>query len=233
MTLLQLAEPIFQYVCALNREARVGSGRSYGVVKDDIRRLLKDFMEKAKANGKLLDQARKIELPLIFFVDSMIAGSRLNFAQNWHQERLAFERNERTGDDKFFAELDAAFKETGDDASERLAIYYSCLWLGFQGRYDRKPEQLRRYMDDILPRIPSFIERNLQALVCQEAYEGVDRRDLTEPRSKRLGIVLVVMAVCGCITLVAYCLIYYDAAKNLSVPLEQIEQKAKSFQTAR
>ena len=35
-------------------------------------------------------------------------------------------------------------KENGDDASERLAVFYVCIGLGFTGIYFKQPEFLRK-----------------------------------------------------------------------------------------
>src|SRR4051812_8977742 len=105
MTLLELTEPLFQYMCRLNRLGRRGaSGKAapdtsfvalsatkaptgapakappaaksasldYAVARAEIKALFEDMMSKAATDMRLSQQARKIELPLLFFVDSMI-----------------------------------------------------------------------------------------------------------------------------------------------------------------
>ena len=59
-------------------------------------------------------------MPLIFFVDSLISESTLPFAAEWNRKRLAYERNELAGDEKFFDFLDETLAEKGPDADERL-----------------------------------------------------------------------------------------------------------------
>src|SRR6185369_5068861 len=68
------------------------------VARAEIKALLEDMMAKAATDLRLSQQARKIELPLIFFVDSMISESSLSFASHWNQNRLAYERQELAGD---------------------------------------------------------------------------------------------------------------------------------------
>src|SRR5260221_7722883 len=116
MTLLQLTEPLFQYMCRLNRLARRsaspktgssdtsfialsreaaqtaaplvparGANLDYAVARSEIKALFEDMMAKASSDVRLSQQARKVELPLIFFVDSMIAESNLSFAAEWGQ----------------------------------------------------------------------------------------------------------------------------------------------------
>src|SRR5437762_1337760 len=159
MTLLQLTEPLFQYICRLNRVARRGAGGKpagdttfisltraaaasaspalparaanldYSVARSEIKALLEDIMPKAATDLRLTQQARKIELPLVFFVDSMISESKLSFAGEWNQNRLAYDRQELAGDEKFFDLLEETLKDNSEDAAERLAVFYVCIGL--------------------------------------------------------------------------------------------------------
>src|SRR5258705_3147547 len=181
MTLLQLTEPLFQHVCRLNRfSRRAGTTKSggsdttyislkpeapgaaasaaaktasldYTVARSEIKALFEDMMARAASDIRLSQQARKVELPLIFFVDSMISESNLPFAAQWNQNRLAYDRQELAGDEKFFDLLDETLKENGEDASERLALFYACIGLGFTGIYFKQPEFLRKAMLSIAP----------------------------------------------------------------------------------
>jgi len=159
MTLLQLTEPLFQYICRLNRIARRGAAPKpggetttfgdtafitrpppgapagpqaaaasarvmnldYSVARSEIKALFEDMMSKATSDSRLSQQARKMELPLIFFVDSMISESNLPFAGQWNQNRLAYDRQELAGDEKFFDLLDETLKDSSEDAVERLS----------------------------------------------------------------------------------------------------------------
>ena len=138
ISLLELTEPLFQYICRLNRIGRRGPLSKSGdtttflartaagattparassldevVARSEIKALLEDMMSKAATDLRLSHQARKIELPLIFFVDSMISESTLPFASQWNQNRLAYERQELAGDEKFFDLLDETLRENG------------------------------------------------------------------------------------------------------------------------
>ena len=175
VTLLDLTEPLFQYVCRLNRIGRRRAAGNTGettmftagssaaaptgpgmaldevAVRSEIKALLEEFLAKASADFRLGQQARKVELPLIFFIDSVLSESALPFAAQWNQNRLAYERQELAGDEKFFDLLDETMKESGEDAAERLAIFYTCIGLGFTGIYFKQPEFLRKTMLGLTP----------------------------------------------------------------------------------
>lgn len=223
MTLLDLCEPLFQYICTLNREARSGGRRDYAAVRSDIKREFEEMTKKAATDVKMASQLKKIELPLIFFVDSMICQSKLHFAALWNQNRLAKERSELAGDDKFFVLLEETLHDHTDDASDRLAIFYLCLWLGFAGPYDRKPDRLLGYVQEILPRIGHVMDRDSKARICADAYKLVDTRSFIEPPSRRIVLMAVLFAFFSLSVLVVYCSLYLSASETVLDSLSQIE----------
>lgn len=215
MNLLDLTEPIFQYVCRLNRVARKGASVEYEAVRADIRQLFTDMAEKSRTDARLSQQYQKVELPLTYFVDSVIAESRLHFAMEWNQNRLAFDRQELAGDERFFEILEETLKERGDEATERLAVFYTCLGLGFSGWYAGQPDLLKRKMQDIAPRIRSFIESDESARICPDSYEHTDTRDLVLPPSSRI----VPWAISIGVLILAMLVVYGDAFRRSTIEL--------------
>jgi type VI protein secretion system component VasF len=243
MTLLESTEPLFQYVCRLNRLARKsgpaptgetvflskssgtrGASLDYTVVRNDVKAILEDMHSRAANDFRLSSQLKKVELPLLFFVDSIISESTLNFAGEWNKNRLAYERNELAGDEKFFDLLDEDMKDSSEESSERLAVYYICVGLGFTGIYFKQPEFLRKTMLSLAPRIRRWLDADETARICADAYENVDSRDLTEPPSRK---VLVVSLIFLCLTLsalVSYVWLYRQSTRELNDSLYRIQQ---------
>lgn len=250
MTLLELTEPIFQYICRLNRAARKAGGTTagtgntsffakpatgaanpaparpmsldYAVVRAEIKALLDDFQQKAASDMRVSSQAKKIELPLTFFIDSMIAESTLPFAAQWNQNRLAYDRNELAGDEKFFDLLEETARDPSDEASERLAVFYVFLGLGFTGIYFRQPEYLRKTMLTIAPRIRNMVEADQAARICPESYEGIDTRNLVQPPSSKMAMVGIIFLCFILAVIVSYFWMYRTASTNLSASLDHI-----------
>jgi type VI protein secretion system component VasF len=248
MTLLELTEPLFQYICRLNRLGRCagaaaqgdsafftkgatsagslkGISLDYHVVRAEIKAQFEDLMRKAGSDHRLEGQIKTMEMTLIFFVDSMISESALPFASQWNQNRLAYDRNELAGDEKFFDLLEETMKDPSPDASERLAIYYSCIGLGFSGIYFNQPEYLRKTMLTIAPRIRDLMETDHSARICPDAYEGVDTRDLVQPPGSRMVLVVIIFLCFSLAALTTYFLLYREASKNLSTAMEEILRK--------
>ncbi len=194
MNLIELCEPLFNYVCRLNRLARCGQTADFDIVRADVRGLLAKASELARENAALAEQFKKVELPLIFFVDSVIAESSLPFAANWNQRRLAYERNELAGDEKFFDIIDETLNEPGAAADARLAVFYTCIGLGFTGWYQAQPEYLRKKMRQIAQRITEYVDVDEKEMIASESYRHTDTTNLPLPVKESLAPILIVLA---------------------------------------
>jgi type IV/VI secretion system ImpK/VasF family protein len=202
----------------------------YAVVRSDIQTLVEEMGQKASTDARLANQFRRIELSLIFFADAMVVESNLRFSQQWQQEPLGYERNELAGDQKFFDLLEEALNDSSEEATERLAVYYTCLGLGFTGWYTGQPEQLRKLQNQIYSRVRhlDLVESDPTQRLCKEAYESVDMRDLREPPSSKLVLILLFFLVCGLSVMVFYFWAFRDASAALRHSLESISQQDKT-----
>lgn len=197
MTLLELCEPLFLYMCRLSRSARKGGGSlEYDRVRAEIEGLFKEMHANADTEPGLVGQYEKVEEVLVFFVDSMVAESGLPFAQQWHKNRLAYERNELAGDEKFWDLLDETLADRSSEATERLAVFYTCIGLGFTGFNAGQPELLRKKMLQCSARVQHLMDKDEESRLCPEAYEHTDARDLIEPPgAKLLGIAIALVGL--------------------------------------
>jgi type VI secretion system protein ImpK len=223
MTLLELSEPLFQYICRLNRSARKGGNYEFSQVQAEIKGFLAEARGKA-VGANLADGWEKIELILMFFCDFMIKESALPWAREWRE--LAFDRQEMAGDEKFFDLLEETLKDKSPSANDRLAVFYTCIGLGFTGWYTGQPEYLRRKMKEIAARLQATGQLAEAQRICPDAYEKVDTRDLIEPPGTKLigiGIALVgLMIVLFC----TYGYMYYHNADELKTALQTVQKKS-------
>jgi type IV/VI secretion system ImpK/VasF family protein len=227
MTPLELCEPLFLKVCELNRMARLGQSQDYLEVRSEIKGLFEDMSQRAGSDGKLAPQFKRLELPLIFFVDSMVASSKLKFADEWHQNRLAKEKyNELAGDDRFFDLLEETINDPSDEASDRLAVFYVCLGLGFVGACLGQPDQLKGYMSKIAPRIRHLVDVDRKSRLCPDAYKA-DTRILTEPPSSRMVLIGIVFVFLVVAVLVVYYAMYAKATDDLDQAIRRIQSHEK------
>lgn len=219
MTLLELSEPLFQYICRLSRSARKGVRVEPNTVRTEVKAILGDMRSRAMSDRALVAQYEKIELVYLFFVDFMVRESLGAAAKSWHE--LAAERKELAGDERFFDMLDETLKEPGDAAAERLAVYYVCIGLGFTGWYTGQPEYLRKKMLEISSRIRHFMDPDQMARICPEAYENVNTANLVEPPGRRLiGVGIVVVGLLF-VVFAANIALYYHSKRQLTTAIEE------------
>jgi type IV/VI secretion system ImpK/VasF family protein len=221
MTLLELCEPLFLYVCRVSRSARKGGHFEVTQVHTEIKARLQEMRSAAASDPRLAGQFEEIERPLVYFVDSIILSSNSPLASQW--EPLQVELwNERAGDDLFFDRLEETLRERGEAATERLAVYYTCLGLGFTGRWAGQPEHLRRLSNQISGRIRQMMEVDDNALICPQAYENVNTSDFIQPPARSvLGITIALVAMIVAL-FVGNLYLYHQRSQELSRSLDAI-----------
>jgi type IV/VI secretion system ImpK/VasF family protein len=227
VTLLDLYEPLFQYICVLNRISRQSSaeGVKYDSLRTQITSLLDSIRRDAEQEPLLALQAQKLEQPVLFFVDSMIADSTLPCASEWHKKRLAFDPkfNQLAGDEKFYDLLDETLADSSKDATERLTIYFVCLGLGFTGWYSGQPEYLRKKMEVIAKRI-SKADGERISRICPEAYRYLDTRNLIEPPAGKIGAIIVAFVVLCIVVLTMNFYLFKIGTEGFAQSLKEIEK---------
>jgi type IV/VI secretion system ImpK/VasF family protein len=229
MKLLELYEDLFQYVCRLNRVAKTEAHPEYVRVRTEVKTLLEEVGRNASADVRLLNQTKRLELPIIFFVDNLICTSRLKFATQWGENRLANEREELAGDERFFVDfLEKDLTDASEEAAERLAVYHVCLGLGFAGMYQGQPEQIRRYVEQIFPRVRQWIDSDPRTKISEEAYRYTDTRALTEPPSKKIILVAILFVFLSLSVLAIYYGLYANASGAVTNSIREIIRQSET-----
>ena len=228
MKLLDLYEELFQYVCLLNRmsNAKPEAQHDYARVRADIKGMIEDIARSTTSDVRLAGQVRRLEKPIVFFVDNVIATSRLKFAAQWAANRLATERNDLAGDEEFFDFVRQDLADVSEDAVERLAVYYTCFGLGFTGMYVSQPDQIHSLMEQIFPRIRHWTDSD-RAKMSEEAYKFTDTRILTEPPNNKIILVSVLFLFLSLSVLAVWYGLYYKASAEVTSAIDQIKNNSK------
>ena len=210
-TLVDICDPLFQYVTRLNRLARKCGLVDAGQVRSEIRSLLAEIKMKCDAIQGMGEQYAKVRLPLIYFADFMVRDSALPFANSW--KSLAEEERQLGGDQRFWELLDETLQDTSEQATQRLAVFYTCVGLGFTGLYIGQPDVLRRKMLEISGRIRPMMDADESSRLTPEAYDNVDSRQLQQPvAGSIMGWVIALAAMS--VALVVGNFVLYGQAKN-------------------
>lgn len=226
MTLLELCEPLFQYICRLNRSARKHGAYEMEQARGEIKALFAEMQNKAVATPGLRDQYEKVRLALVFFADFMVRTSSLSFAAQW---KLLAEEEVKpifTGDEMFFDLLDETLKDRTEAATERLAVFYTCMGLGFLGFYEDQPDVVQRKTKEIAGRIRGMMDAEDVQRICPEAYEATNTADLTTPPFRSLAPYVIAVIGLAIVVLCANFLSYKLKSGELVGALRSIKDKA-------
>jgi len=230
MTLQDVCEPLLLYVCRVNRAARKGATVEYAEVRRQVEDLLSEIRLKASAEPGLRAQYERIADALTFFVDSMIAESDLPFASQWHANRLAYEQNERAGDDKFFDILDELLVDRNSEVVPCLVVLFTCLGLGFEGCYAGAQEDINAKMLECASRIREHMDKDADTRLCPEAYEHLDTRDLIQPPGTKVGAIAVAFAGALLVLFIASWVFYGSFTSEMSRALDDIQHPEKAVE---
>lgn len=225
MTLAEVCEPFFLFVCRMNAAARKGVALDARHVRSQFEQELGEvYARAAEAGGgsNLRRQVELIERPLIYFFDSMMVRGPLG--RGWRE--LSVERGWRGYEQDFFVLLDETLRDQSDEATARLEVFFVCLGLGFEGFFEGQPERINEYMNDIARRLRSdrLIDTSLSARLCPEAYEHTDRSDdLIKPVGGTIGGVGIIALGLLIIFVLTIFVGYYATSRKLQGTLDAIK----------
>jgi type VI secretion system protein ImpK len=240
MTLLELCDPLFQYICRINRMARAGADLSGGQIRAEIQSILSQIRSTAAQHPGMLglfemkedrEGKKGIELVLIFFADFMIRESNLPCSRGWND--IATDYEEYAGDDKFFELLDQTLEDQSPQATEQLTIFYTCMGMGFTGGYAGQESIIDRKMRDCAARIRDFMDTSDAERICGDAYKCTDRRELNLPATGRVTQYVVTFALILFSVFVLAGVAYHVTKSDLSKALEGIKTQVSSHGDSR
>jgi type VI protein secretion system component VasF len=192
-------------------------------VRSDVLGIFAEMKSRSQSDFGLSTQFEKVELVLLFFVDFMIADVDQRLASEW-MPGLAAERNELGGENRFFEMLDDELHDSSPQAAERIAVYYTCLGLGFTGAFFDNPEYVHRKMEECLARIRHMADADYSKRLVEDNELHVNTANLIEPPGRSLmgiGVALVALVV---VLFVGNILLYRSGTNELARALQNIQR---------
>ncbi|MHC4249807.1 MAG: DotU family type IV/VI secretion system protein [Planctomycetota bacterium] len=239
MKLIDLCDPLFRYVSSLKRALKRGAAPGESKVRSEVLKLLGRIRDSAD-DPDLEVQFDAVELALIFFVDFIVLESGTQLADDW--EPIAYDRNELTGDQKFFEMLEQTLADPSDEASERLAIYHTCLALGFTGGQEEAPVDGHAYLSfagagtsemdktrrKVYSRVRKFMGIKAGERLVPEAYEHVDRSKPAEDTGRKLLVMAITLAVLTGVLVIANFFLFSSTSTAIFTVLDRIQERSGS-----
>ncbi|MDR2659266.1 MAG: DotU family type IV/VI secretion system protein [Spirochaetaceae bacterium] len=156
-----LCQPVFTCLCNYWQLNEMGYPPSMEKFKEDIENTLEDVKYSAGSNPTLSRDYKRIELPLVFFIDYMVKEGSFPFKNEWRE--LARNYNELSGDEKFFNLLSGALADP--DARNTIPVFYTMLELGFDGIYINDNKAIERIMKECITHISGEFDISREPIV--------------------------------------------------------------------
>ncbi len=191
-----LLRPVLIFVSECRRFKLFGHEVDMRTVVVQLRRLLDDTRNRAKADEELAKSFERLEKPLLFFVDFMMKKGDFSFSAAWRE--FSREANELSGDEKFFDCLDAVLSDP--ESQVDLYAYYLLMGLGFDGMYRGDPAEIESRMLACAEKLPQPFD------VRREPLSEAVGRDMVQEMSKkglaRIWKVMMMSAVAALVALI-------------------------------
>lgn len=221
MTLAEICEPMFQYVCRLNRLSRKGQRQDFGIIRSEVKAILAEMRAKAENTPGMAGLWERTELVLMYFFDSLVLSSKMG--AGW--KPLSHERGKLGFEEEFWELLEDALKDPSDGATQLLGVFYICIGLGFQGFYVGQPEYIRRKQLEISSRLRGMIDADYAARICPDAYEHVDTRNLTQPPNRSLAGLAILSVGLLIVVVITYIYFFKQASTGLDQSLTGVREE--------
>ena len=192
--ILEIVSPVLYRMCSYYISEQNGNELRYEEFSADITRLLNEARRQADKHESLKADFRKIEFPLIFFIDYTVKESGFSFSRDYVP--MAHSYNELSGDDKFFDLFDEAVRvEKNPDI---LTIYYIMLGLGFDGAYRREPVEVIRRMQASAEMLEGRLKKGYDqiCLTRKPSAASADKSWNTYRSFKILAVMVLVTLMC-------------------------------------
>ena len=194
MRITELVTPVFLFTIALRRKVSKNMPVDYGEAKREVLGLFAR-LEREASNHALTDRWNRAKIALAYLVDEVAIMESWSGADLWNNHSLEIEylrHNEKMRAEWFF---DREYKdaiESGD--GEMMEILYTCLCLGFEGKYRGQTAQLKNQIDNLFARLPlPYRDRPPEEKLLPAAYT-VDKTERHPIAPMRVVTVLTVLA---------------------------------------
>jgi type VI secretion system protein ImpK len=193
---------------------------------EHLRQRIGDMFSELERKGReaqiLSEEITSARFALTAFIDEAIARSDWHGRQEWGTRPLALEYFQtNNAGDEFFDRLEE-LRRRPDVKTGLLEVYYTCLTLGFEGKYAlADPRELR----DLIESIGRDLER-----VRGRVLDLSPRWQPPETQIQRFRSILpmwVVSVVCLVVLLIAFVALRHSSRSHADTMAEQVEAETR------
>ncbi len=231
--LMDLATPVLLYLAACRRNIHRAVAVVPDGVRDELLTLFEEQDELAQQDSGFQAAWRPARAALIYLIDETFSReTEWKHAEWWRRHPLQPDLiggADAPAGEQFFNELRVR-KEAWDRpdhggpfAAEVLAIYLTCLQLGFEGRYAGAPHELQRESQQILAKLPAGVRTQTRELFPDAYRHTVVLPPNYEPMM-RMAVVAAVLIAC----VLVFVVVRGELRRRLEVQLDGFAERVKN-----
>jgi len=232
--------PVFEFVTNFARQVKHGATPAPEQVRYEALSALRDSEDLAREDP-VSERAwhDRVKAMMVYLIDYKMLNSEWEGVEYWFNNRLETDMDilpdhpEALGGERFFEDCDEIQREyelaerrdrrDKDELAAQLNLYFSCLRLGFKGKFHDYPQELADYTRRLFTRLPAYSTARGRDLF-PEAYEHNQEVQVDYRLGMSLTIVLVIVALIIGGSLVAFRVSWNKAVKDLGLYAEHARQ---------
>lgn len=196
MTLYDIAKELFGYLTIFRWKVAAGIRPPLDEVRNDLLNLFQQQDVAIRRHPELRSGYDRVAYALVVFADEVILYSDWDYARDWESALLEQHfYDTEIGGDRFFD----ICEDVGVGDPDAASVLFTCLTMGFKGRYDKDADELRRLRDRLLESMESRIEAAGDGRLFPTAYAVTPARRVRRLpfifRWRHLGLSLVILVI--------------------------------------
>jgi len=205
--LTQACWPVFEFVIHFKRQVRYGGLANSDQIRFEARQAFRSAEEIARDDPSVERLwHEKAKAMMTYFVDYMMINTQWDGRETWLNNPLELDRDfldhtETLGGEHFYNDCDEIQREYEQaerrdrrdkhELGELLSLYFTCLRLGFKGKYDGFPNELADYTRRLYSKLPGYSATRGKEMF-PETYKHVEEVKV----DYKLGVSLVIVLTC-------------------------------------
>jgi type IV/VI secretion system ImpK/VasF family protein len=229
--------PVFEFVINFARQMKGGAEPEPEQTRYEALAALRDADDIVR-DDLAAERAwnERVKAMMVYFLDYKMLNTTWNGRDHWFNNRFETDREimdhaESLGGDLFFEECDELQKEyevadrrerpDRHELAEQLSLYYTCLRLGFKGKYHDQPQALADYTRRLFTRLPAYaLTRGKE--MFPEAYRHNQEVKVDYKLGMRLTMVLTIFVLILGASLIAFRVAWNSATGDIAKAAEDV-----------
>jgi type VI protein secretion system component VasF len=238
--LAQMCWPVFEFLTNFTRSVKHGTVAPPEQLWYEARSALRDAEELASDDPITEKQWHdRVKPMMVYLLDYKMLNTDWEGRDYWFEHRFethpeVLNKIDPLGGEEFFTQCDEVQKEyeqaerrdrrDKDEFAGVLNLYFTCLRLGFKGKYHDYPQELADYTRRLFARLPAQVTTRGKEMF-PETYKHNQEVKVDYRLGMSLTIVLLVFATVIGSSLVTFQMVWRDKVSNLKAAANDVQQR--------